>query len=383
MRSKTNLEMIKRINCCICGSTSLIESLKICSFPIYMGTTSSDPISDLFMDQQWVVCEKCGCLQLLKLLPLNLLYQANHTSEVVGKIWRDHHHAFAEFIAQHKPSKILEIGAAHGYLASTLTEKLPEVEYIVIEPNSSLANSKIKVIKGFIEENLQEVKGNDCIIHSHVLEHIYEPVEFIKQIVTNADMDCEMYISFPNFRGLIESGALNSLNFEHTYLLDPSHAELIFKNLGFSILESDTYLSHSYFYRLKKTSVINANLETFPNISPLSNKFIKMVNDLSNFVSSVNDKIKNHNGPVYLFGAHVFSQALLALGLDTSKIVGVLDNSHDKQGKRLYGTSYKVFSPSVITNESKPLVVLNASHYNDEIRAQLKQIDENLVILER
>jgi len=348
-----------------------------------MGTTSSDPISDLFMDQQWVVCEKCGCLQLLKLLPLNLLYQANHTSEVVGKIWRDHHHAFAEFIAQHKPSKILEIGAAHGYLASTLTEKLPEVEYIVIEPNSSLANSKIKVIKGFIEENLQEVKGNDCIIHSHVLEHIYEPVEFIKQIVTNADMDCEMYISFPNFRGLIESGALNSLNFEHTYLLDPSHAELIFKNLGFSILESDTYLSHSYFYRLKKTSVINANLETFPNISPLSNKFIKMVNDLSNFVSSVNDKIKNHNGPVYLFGAHVFSQALLALGLDTSKIVGVLDNSHDKQGKRLYGTSYKVFSPSVITNESKPLVVLNASHYNDEIRAQLKQIDENLVILER
>ena len=85
---------------------------------------------------------------------------------------------------------------------------------------------------------------------------------------------------------------------------------------------------------------------------------------------------------MYLFGAHVFSQALLALGLDTSKIIGILDNSHDKQSKRLYGTSYKVFSPSEIKNQSNSLVVLNASHYQDEIRAQLKQIDKNLVIIE-
>ena len=382
MNTETNVEIIKRTKCCICGSFSLIESLKICSFPIYMGTTTSDPSLDLFMDQKWVMCEKCGCLQLLELIPLSLIYQSNHSTEVVGEIWRDHHNAFAEFIAQHKPTKILEIGAAHGYLASTLTEKLPEVEYTIIEPDSSLVNSKIKVIKGFIEENIQEVGGKDCIIHSHVLEHIYEPVEFIKQIASNADMNCEMYISFPNFRGLIESGALNSLNFEHTYLLDPTHAQIIFKNCGFSILESATYLSHSYFYRLKKTSAINANLETFSNIGPQSNKFIEMVNDLSNFVFSANDKIKNHKGQVYLFGAHVFSQALLALGLDTSKIIGILDNSHDKQSKRLYGTSYKVFSPSVIRNQSNSLVVLNASHYQDEIRAQLKQIDKNLVIIE-
>jgi 2-polyprenyl-3-methyl-5-hydroxy-6-metoxy-1,4-benzoquinol methylase len=382
MKNESIIKTIKRTNCCICGSIDLVKRLKIDNFPVYMGTTNSDSSLDLFKDQTWIKCEKCGCLQLLELLPLSLIYQSNHSTEVVGKLWRDHHNAFAEFIARHKPTKILEIGAAHGYLANTLTEKLPAAEYTVIEPDSSLVNSRIKIIKGFVEEHIEEVGDKDCIIHSHVLEHIYEPVEFINQIATHTDMNCEMYISFPNFRGLIESGTLNSLNFEHTYLLDPTHADLIFKNCGFSILESVTYLSHSYFYRLKKTSVINANKEYFPDISRQSDKFIEMIDDLSNFVTSVNSKIKNHKGPVYLFGAHVFSQALLALGLETSKVVGILDNALDKQNKRLYGTKYTVFSPSVIENQSNALVVLKASHYQDEIKAQLKQIDKTLVVLE-
>lgn len=371
-----------RLVCCICGASDLEKKLTIKNFPVYMGVTDSAKDSDLYSHQTWTECQSCGCLQLRDLLSLNLIYQANHHTEVVGEVWHDHHIAFSDFIARSKPSKIIEIGAAHGYLAALLIEKLSNIEYTIIEPNSSLVDDRIKIIKGFVEDNFSEIAGKNCIIHSHVLEHIYKPVEFIKQISMSADMDCEMYVSFPNFHGLIESGSLNSLNFEHTYLLDMNHAELIFQNAGFSILESSNYLDHSYFYRLKKVSKEVNKSQKFSNVSSQSQKFLEMVLGLKKFVESANLEIANHVGPIYIFGAHIFTQALLTFGLDQSKILGILDNSIGKQNKRLYGTNFRVFSPLEIKNQDNVIVILKASHYQEEIRSQLKYLNNQIAILE-
>jgi hypothetical protein len=70
-----------------------------------------------------------------------------------------------------------------------------------------------------------------------------------------------------------------------------------------------------------------------------------------------------------LFGAHVFAQYMLAFGLDGSRLAGILDNDPNKQGKRLCGTSLAVYSPSVLAGHARPIVILRAGVYNDEIRA--------------
>lgn len=375
-------EILIRKNCCVCGSENLNFTLKIENFPVYMGVTTHKESNDQFFDQTWNQCTDCGCLQLLNLLPVSTLYEFTHTNEVVGQIWEDHHDVFANFIANNMPRKILEIGAAHGYLANKLTEKLVTSEYTIIEPSTSLANSRIKIIKGFIEEHLSELQDKDCIIHSHVLEHVYKPVEFINQISSHTLIGADMYISFPNMDGLINSGGLNSLNFEHTYLLNPEQAELIFENAGFLIVKKEDYLSHSHFYHLKKKDNISKIPLQFPNIGKQSIEFLKMVDSLKGFVSSTNKYIDSHKGGVYIFGAHIFSQSFITLGLKTEKILGILDNSKSKQNKRLYGTPFRVFDPSVISGAENVVVILNASHYQTEIRNQLISINENVRIIE-
>ena len=147
-----------------------------------MGVTNKDYASDQFFDQTWAECNNCGCLQLLKLLPLSLIYQYNHHTEVVGQVWKNHHDSFANFIARNKPRKILEIGAAHGYLAKELSRELPNSEYTIVEPDSNMVSPNINIIKGYIEDHYSELKEKDCVIHSHVLEHVYKPVDFINQI---------------------------------------------------------------------------------------------------------------------------------------------------------------------------------------------------------
>ena len=373
---------VTRNECCICGGQDLQLRLKLEMFPIYMGVTDYETSKDQFFDQNWVECSVCGCLQLLKLLPLAYIYQHNHHTEVIGQVWKDHHDSFANFIALNEPRKILEIGAAHGYLAKELTLKFPHSEYTIVEPDSNMISQDIKIIKGYIEDHYFELKEKDCIVHSHVLEHVYRPVDFMTQISNHISIGTDVYASFPNMEGLIENGGLNSLNFEHTYLLDPNQAETIFSNVGFEVINKKKYLKHSYFYHLKKRSNNVGKYLRYTNIRQQSKKFLDMVESLVEFVAATNKLIDNHSGPIYLFGAHVFSQSLIFLGLKTDKILGVLDNASGKQNKRLYGTSFKVFNPSVISETNNVMVVLNASHYQSEIRDQLLSLNRNIKIVE-
>jgi len=92
-------------------------------------------------------------------------------------------------------------------------------------------------------------------------------------------------------------------------------------------------------------------------------------------IKNLNDKIEIHKGPIYLFGAHIFSQYLMAFGLKIDNVVNILDNSKLKQGKRLYGTDLFVKSPKCLKNVDSPLVILKAGPYNDEIK---KDILENI-----
>ena len=72
---------------------------------------------------------------------------------------------------------------------------------------------------------------------------------------------------------------------------------------------------------------------------------------------------------------HVFAQYLIAFGLDTTRIICLLDNDPNKQGKRLYGTNMMVKSPLSIKDEDNPAIILKAGVYNNEIK---KDILENI-----
>jgi hypothetical protein len=100
-------------------------------------------------------------------------------------------------------------------------------------------------------------------------------------------------------------------------------------------------------------------------------------------IQQINQKLAATQGPVYLFGAHVFAQYLLAFGLNTRRISGLLDNDKNKQGKRLCGTTLTVYSPEVLRTLHAPTVILRAGVYNQEIKdAIVADINSGTVFLE-
>ena len=97
--------------------------------------------------------------------------------------------------------------------------------------------------------------------------------------------------------------------------------------------------------------------------------------------SALNVSVRELKSPIYLFGAHIFSQILLTSGLKEKYVNGILDNSVGKQGKRLYGTRLGVYSPLVLKAHETPIVILRAGKYNDEIKQQLQTINPSTIII--
>ena len=98
-------------------------------------------------------------------------------------------------------------------------------------------------------------------------------------------------------------------------------------------------------------------------------------------VKNMNLQIEKIKGKIYLFGGHIFSQYLIQFGLNIEKIIGILDNSKDKENDILYGTNLIVKNPSIIVDNENVYVIVKAATYQEEIENQLYELNPSVIII--
>jgi hypothetical protein len=361
----------------ITGENNLELLCNLENFPVFIGCTSSPSKEDIFADMTWMICRDSGMIQLRDMLPLDIVYSGYH-SEALGETWLQHHSAFCDFVRSYSKGDILEIGGGNGALAIQYTESSSQ-RWTIIEPTPSSfrGNEKISIIQGFFDENTQ-LENINTIVHSHVIEHINDPNVLLKSIHKYGR---RQIFSIPNLEWYLRERYSNAINFEHTYFLTESMMDFLLQKNGFVVLEKRHFKNHSIFYATEKTCIKSVPL--FPDkYAEYSQLYIDMLSYYRNEVERLNKLMKMNNGIFYLFGAHIFSQFLIYLGLDGSNINCILDNSELKQGKRLYGTNLFVKSPNILKEQNNARVILKAGQYQKEVRNQLSAINQGVIILE-
>lgn len=362
------------------GLNTLEPLYTLKSFPVFIGCTSEDKKKDLRADMVFDICKNTGFIQLRNLLPLEVIYGQYH-SEAVGGVWKEHHQKFSEFIAQYKPQSVLEVGGSNGNLAKITIAQMPSLDWTIIEPAPTIVSEgKIKVIKGYFDGKFKFKNPVDAVINSHVLEHLYDPESMIRHIYKILPSNGKFIFSVPHLYKWLANHFPNTLNFEHTVFLTEDIVDYLLKRNGFKILSKDYFQEHSIFYCAQKT---NNKLSPIPprKYDEYKKLYLGLIAYYKKEVSKLNRQVEKINGPVYLFGAHIFSQFLLYFGLNEKKLAGILDNSELKQGKRLYGSALKVSSPKIITGQTETGIILRAGAYNAEIKRQLIGLNNKVVIL--
>ena len=365
--------MILRKECAICSGK--LDSLYVVDkMPIKLlcGSESGGDCSPM----SFSICQCCNTIQLDRLIPLDILYSSSHNTVSVGKIWDNYFEVFCNKVGDIVEGKVvLEIGDPSGRVACALDNYK---DWYIVEPNKNESvqwKENVHFIEGFFDESFSLGFSVDCIIHSHVFEHMYSPNAFLKKCWDVLKEGGEMFFGIPNmdYISQLDLAPCSGVFFEHTIFMNKENIEYLLKRNGFNILSVYDYENHSILYHVEKC-IIHSIIELVP-ITNYKGIFLDSVEKWKGMIRLVDDSMDT-----YIFGASYNSQYLLTLGMSERKIKGILDNCKEKQGKYLYGYSFMVYPPSIIC-EKKCCVIVKNGYYSNEIIDQLLQLNPDIIII--
>ena len=361
--------------CAACGAAGLSDLLVIEAVPVHMGCVATPAADDAVADQRWATCDRCGTVQLAALAPLPLVYQSQHNG-AVGGVWARHHAALAAFVGERAPRRVVEVGGGAGGLARAYVATAGAAidAWTVIEPNPAFEPAgPIALVRAYVEDVGDVVGAADAIVHSHVLEHIYDPRAFLATIRAQARPGATMLVSVPDLATLLAQAGSNALNFEHTYFFDLDLLSWMLADAGFAVVDECRFEHHSFFLEARPDGV-PGQAGPPPDAGAGARALSAFVAEARADAAALAARAAAYDGPVYLFGAHVFSQFLIGCGFPAARATAVLDNDPAKHGLRLYGTPLTVEAPAVLSERDAAAVIVRATHYTAEIQEQLQAL---------
>lgn len=163
---------------------------------------------------------------------------------------------YLEYITTRVPNitgkKILDVGGGSAYLSQELTsDKYGASSAVVVDPavRSDSDNKKIKIIRDYFpSKNVNE--DFDLILSCNCLEHVPDPLSFLKSIRAAAyKKNADVILIFPDVEKQFDSGDLNVLLHEHISCFTRATADRLFKTVGFKVNHHQS-MEDCHFYHL-------------------------------------------------------------------------------------------------------------------------------------
>jgi len=370
------------------NENTMEDIFTIKDFPVSMSVVPLKFMNYKYLDMTYQVCKKTGIIQIKNYPSLDDMYITPHNTSF-GKVWKDLFELFSskinKIINKYKFKNILEIGGGTLLLADIILKNKDINKYIVYEKNlykKHTNDNRIELHEEYYTENTKFINNIDIIIHSHVLEHVLNPNNFINLIQKNIEDGKYHCFIIPNLKQTFTKKYANSLNFEHNVYIEERYVDIILYNNKFDIIEKSYYLDHSILYITKYNQNKNNITKKFPNLFNENKQLvISFKKYYEEIIKKINLQINNLEGELYLFGGHIFSQYLIKFGLDIKNIINILDNSKEKENCKLYGTELIIKNPTIIKDKKNVTVIIKAASYQTEIEEQLLKINKNVKII--
>jgi SAM-dependent methyltransferase len=361
-----NTEINKK--CFFCDSLDSTLKLKIHDAPLVLGCTTQTVNIDKLISYNVFKCKFCGLV--FTDIDLDLEAYSQIHSEAVGKIWHEHHESFSKFVNFKRNSGIrLEIGPSNNPI---LRKNTVFIDMFEKSPFNLFENENY--LKGKFP-NITLKKKFKTIVASHVFEHSTNPEQFLNKCKNILDDDGNIFLSIPNFEIWINEKYWNGITAEHQIYPTITQIKKICKKLNLHPI-FEHFQNHSIFIRIIKGDFIDDNI-------PYDLDVIKWAESIKSSIYAVEKTlIEKQVEDLFIIGASHLSQYPIMISKEIkNRIKFVLDNSPNKHGKRLYGTTRVCKSFDVISDFKKPCVLLFNSPYRKEMIEQIKIINNDSTII--
>lgn len=366
--------MIKRDICTICDcSLTQISEYKDHVLSYSPTIIPSDNSSKISFPVGY--CKNCCSIQLMLLIPPSILYKNSHNETFNTPIWQDHHTIFYSFFSHIllDINTCIEIGGAQCILANKIIKDYPLLNYTVLD----IIEHPLGDIKVEIGNCENYVFFQDCVILSHVFEHLHDPKVFLQNI---KDSPVNYVImSIPNLEYMIENRHLYVINIEHTFYYNNSHINKLFNDISFHCIKTAQFKDHSLFYIFERSK--ESPYTSITNIYSHSNSVYNHFSDCEIRLNKISLNIINDIciAPAGYYGYIIYSY-LISIGYK-DLIKFAVDNDKSKHGKYMSGTDICIRPYDELINRNNITIIVYTGIHTKDIISQILRLNSNVTVI--
>lgn len=223
----------------------------------------------------------------------------------------------------------------------------------------------------------QPDKKYDCLILSHVLEHIYDLSHFFNDISKNINDNGILYIEVPNaeyYDKITDICPLQEINIEHiNFFSKYALNKLLIKHNYQAVSLIDDYFTIKDYKYYVIRGIFSKNKQ---NIS-----FKKYLCNGSEQISKYNFTILNKYKKIYVYGCGQFLFKIFKNIISNTNIVNIIDDNPCYLNKKISDITIINFDIySKISNDGDVILLTSLIH-DQTLKHKILQFNKNIIIL--
>ena len=281
--------------------------------------------------------------------------------------------------------KVLEIACGDGFFLKCLTSF--HCHPIGFEPSSTYHLAKrhphLELYKDYFEPEKSQNKWNhiDLFILRHVLEHLQQPVNFLKIINSNNTYRKSaryFFIEVPNLEILLEENLFFDFYYEHIFYFSMHGLLRLLSLSGWTFFNKLTEEKSEFLGIIARNSPGKTPISTIPTRLNADNIRQKTMTFKQNFLNW-NKKLSNmlselyaHGKTIAVWGTGSRGVAMMtSLQFEPFKIQYVIDSDSNKHFLYIPGILSQVSPPERLRQDPVDYLIITSYTYFDEIFSSL------------
>jgi len=338
------------------------------------------------------LCGKCGLIFNCRYEPDMLDYNARYDNSLsYSPTFRNYAKSLAQdLIARHglHSKRIIDIGSGKGEFLRLLCRE-GNNEGVGYDPSYS-GNGNTGEIEGlrFVQDYYGEKYASesaDFICCRHVLEHIPEPLAFLRGLRSTLRHRGEIAVYFetPNGQSVFSGPGLWDIIYPHVSYFTEDSLRAIFEQSGFTVLRTGISFSNQFVFVEARVGGNQpetngtAATQTRRMVKEFETMFQQTVDDWSHFLRSA----RRNGQRVAFWGAGAKGVTFLNVVPEARNVEFVIDLNNRKQGMYVPGTGQQIAGPSILKDTPLDYVISLNPVYEPEITAMLESMGTNAHVI--
>jgi len=370
------------MTCSLCGG-STVSALQRAKLPavqnrVYNSRHSAKAAPCGVLDI--CVCRKCGYAFNNAFNPTAVVYDKSYNNDVPSSIFLEYYGEIADYLhTKYLPhgGTVLDIGCGKGQFIDVMTRTFSDVRAVGIDPScESLERERLTLISDTFPP-AHSFPAPDLVVCRHTLEHIQNPVSFVRAISESLATGTPVFVEVPDASWIVKNMAFWDWCYEHVNYFVPASGAMAMRAGGIEHVTHSTAFGGQYLWLegvvAPKESADHGATSAFPQ------ELIEYSTRETTEIEAMQRQLLGKKSS----GCRVAVWGMATKGIEFLELVDAsgtlvdycIDINPHKQGKYTPLTARQIQSPEALVECNEPLlVVVMNPNYASEIRAQCERM---------